>query len=126
VRALVRAAGREADVVVDVTAKAPGALDQAVRLSRTGGTVVVAGTRGGDGSSAFNSDALVYKEVRLLGALGVQVPSYEAALTLLASGRLPFADIDRRVVGFAGVAELLGALADGSADTPLHSVVVPT
>jgi hypothetical protein len=47
-------------------------------------------------------------------------------LTLLASGRLPFADIDRRVVGFAGVAELLGALADGSADTPLHSVVVPT
>jgi alcohol dehydrogenase len=124
-RALVRAAGREADIVVDVTAKAPDALDQAVRLARTGGTVVVAGTRGGSGSSTFNSDALVYKEVRLLGALGVEVPSYEAALTLLASGRLPFADIDRRIVGFDGLADLLGALATGSPDTPLHSVVVP-
>jgi alcohol dehydrogenase len=124
-RALVRAAGREADVVVDVTAKAPDALDQAVRLARPGGTVVVAGTRGGNGSSAFNSDQLVYKEVRLVGALGVQVPSYEAALALLASGRVPFADIDRRIVGFDGLAELLGALATGSPDTQLHSVVVP-
>ena len=125
VRALVRAAGRDADIVVDVTAKAPDALDQAVRLARPGGTVVVAGTRGGNGSSGFNSDLLVYKEVRLVGALGVQVPSYEAALTLLASGRTPFADIDRRVVGFDGLADLLGALARGSPDTPLHSVVVP-
>ena len=125
VRALARAAGREADIVVDVTAKAPGALDQAVRLARPGGTVVVAGTRGGNGSSAFNSDQLVYKEVRLVGALGVEVPAYEAALTLLASGRVPFAEVDRRVVSFGDVAELLGALAAGSPDTPLHSVVVP-
>jgi len=125
VRALVRAAGREADVVVDVTAKAPDALNQAVRLARPGGTVVVAGTRGGDGMSRFNSDALVYKEVHLLGALGVQVPSYEAALALLASRRMPFADIDRGVVGFDGLADLLEALAGGSPDTPLHSVVVP-
>jgi alcohol dehydrogenase len=94
-------------------------------MARPGGTVVVAGTRGGAGSSGFNSDQLVYKEVRLVGALGVQVSSYEAALTLLASGRVPFADIDRRIVGFDGLAELLGALATGSPDTPLHSVVVP-
>ena len=125
VRALVRAAGREADVVVDVTAKAPDALNQAVRLARTGGTVVVAGTRGGDGSSILPSDALVYKEIRLLGALGVQLSSYDAALTLLASGRVPFADIDRRVVGFDGLTALLGELADGVPETPLHSVVVP-
>jgi alcohol dehydrogenase len=87
--------------------------------------VVVAGTRGGNGSSGFNSDLLVYKEVRLIGALGVQVVSYEAALALLASDRVPFAEIDRRIVGFDGAAELLGALAAGSPDTPLHSVVVP-
>jgi alcohol dehydrogenase len=69
-------------------------------------------------------DALL-REVRLVGALGVQVPSYGAALALLASGRVPFADIDRRIVGFDGLAELLGALATGSPDTQLHSVVVP-
>ena len=75
--------------------------------------------------SGFNSDALVYKEVHLLGALGVQVPSYEAALALLASRRVPFADIARGVVGFDGLADLLEDLAGGSPDTPLHSVVVP-
>ena len=41
-----RAAGRRADVVVDVTAKAPDAFAQAIQLATTGGTVVVAGTRG--------------------------------------------------------------------------------
>ncbi len=38
--------GRHVDVVVDVTAKAPAALGQAVRLARRGGTIVLAGTRG--------------------------------------------------------------------------------
>src|SRR5438552_3594032 len=42
--------GRRADVVVDVTAKAPAAFAQAVELARTGGTVVVAGTRGEPGA----------------------------------------------------------------------------
>ncbi len=47
VRALRDATGGLADVVVDVTAKAPEAFAQAVALARAGGTVVVAGTRGG-------------------------------------------------------------------------------
>src|SRR5262249_52957356 len=46
VRALRQAVGGLADVVVDVTAKAPAAFSQAIALARTGGTVVVAGTRG--------------------------------------------------------------------------------
>ena len=50
VRALRDATGGLADVVVDVTAKAPEAFAQAVALARAGGTVVVAGTRGGPGA----------------------------------------------------------------------------
>jgi alcohol dehydrogenase len=46
VQALRKAAGHGADVVVDVTAKAPAALGQAVAIARTGGTIVMAGTRG--------------------------------------------------------------------------------
>ena len=46
VRALRDATGGLADVVVDVTAKAPAAFAQAIKLARPGGTVVVAGTRG--------------------------------------------------------------------------------
>ena len=82
--------------MVDVTAKAPAALGQAVGLARTGGTIVLAGTRGSADTPGFSPDLVVYKELRILGALGVDAPAYRAALDLLASGRYPFADLPRR------------------------------
>jgi len=109
-----RGAGRAhrggADVVVDVTAKAPSALGQAVDLVRPGGTVVVAGTRGSDDTPGFHPDHLVYKEVRLIGALGVDTTSYRAAIDLLASGRYRLATLPRTAVGFAEVAALLAVI----------------
>jgi alcohol dehydrogenase len=125
VRALRQAAGRGADVVVDVTARAPDALEQAVRLARPEGTVVVAGIRGEPITSGFNADLLVYKEIKILGALGVDFGAYQSALELLATTSLPFADIDRRVVGFDDLGPLLDSLSDGALDTPIHAVVVP-
>src|SRR5206468_8640196 len=95
VAALRATVGRLADVVVDVTAKAPGALATAVDLCRPGGTVVLAGTRGRAGVDGFVPDLVVFKELRLLGALGVDAASYEAALAMLARGRWPFADVPR-------------------------------
>lgn len=121
-----RNAARDADVVVDVTAKAPSALRQAIDLVRPGGTVVVAGTRGSAGSPAtagtrgsagtpgFHPDLLVYKEVRLLGALGVDTASYRAALDLLGSGRYPFSTVPRRTVGMGEVAALLASMGGGN------------
>jgi len=127
VKALRGATGALADVVVDVTAKAPGALGQAVALARTGGTVVVAGTRGATETPGFNPDLVVYKELRILGALGVDAPAYRAALELLASERYPFADLPRRVVGFDGVGSLLAAMAGDTATgpPPVHGVFRP-
>jgi alcohol dehydrogenase len=119
-----------ADVVVDVTAKAPEAFAQAVALARPGGTVVVAGTRGAASAApapGFHPDHLVYKELRLLGALGVDVRSYRPALELLASGRLPFADLPREVVGLAGLEPLLRRLAgEDDGPRPVHAVFTPT
>ena len=69
VAALRHAAGRLADVVVDVTAKAPAAFAQAIKLVRTAGTVVVAGTRGwGVGAPGFFPDMVVMKEIHIRGA----------------------------------------------------------
>jgi len=127
VKALRAAVGRMADVVVDVTAKAPAAFAQAVRLARHGGTVVVAGTRG-DGVEApgFQPDHVVYKELRVLGALGVDYPAYAEALRILASGRYPFADLPRRVATLATLEPLLRTMAgEGDADIPVHAVVTP-
>jgi len=134
VRVLRDATGRGADVVVDVTAKAPAAFAQAVALARPGGTVVVAGTRGSpdhgaSGAPGFAPDAVVFKELRILGALGVDTASCRAALALVASGRYPFAELPCRVAGFGDLAALLGAMGgtgDPSAEPrPVHGVFVP-
>ena len=126
VEELRRATGGLADVVVDVTAKAPGALGQAVSLARAGGTVVLAGTRGSAETPGFNPDDVVFKELRIQGALGVNVDAYRWALGLLASGRYPFGEVPRRVVGLDGLAGLLEAMAgEGGGRPPVHGVVVP-
>jgi alcohol dehydrogenase len=126
VAALRAASGGLADVVVDVTAKAPAALAQAVALARPGGTVVLAGMRGAGELPDFRPDAIVLKELRVLGALGVDVDAYRAALDLVASGRYPFADLAREVVGLDTVDALLATMA-GERDIapPIHGVVRP-
>jgi len=124
VAALRAANGRLADVVVDVTAKAPDALGHAVALARPGGTIVLAGTRGRKAPS-FDADSVVLKELRILGALGVDRPAYRSAFELLASRRYPFDGLPRRVVGFDGIDALLLDMAGEGAQPPVHGVLVP-
>ena len=127
VRALRDATGGElADVVVDVTARAPSAFTQAIALGRAGGTVVVAGTRGGSPIRDFDADRIVYKELRVIGALGVDAAAYAAALELLAAQRFPFAELPRRVVGLEDVGALLPVMAGELGTPPVHAVVAPT
>ncbi len=120
------ATGRGADVVIDVTARAPAAFLQAIDLARPGGTIVVAGTRAGASVPDFDPDHIVLKELRVLGALGVDVAAYRSALELLVSGAYPFASLSRRTVGLAGVAGLLEVMSgsDGTVP-PIHAVLVP-
>jgi alcohol dehydrogenase len=125
-RELLETTGRLADVVVDVTAKAPSALGQAVALARPGGTVVLAGTRGSPDTPGFRPDDVVFKELRLLGALGVDIDSYRAAFDLIASGRYPFTEVARRTAGFSTVERLLRSMAGESDEMPpIHGVFVP-
>lgn len=125
-RVLKAAACGLADVVVDVTAKAPAAFSQAIAVAQPGGTVVVAGTRGGAVVPDFDPDHIVYKELRVLGALGVDVTAYRPALDTLASGRWPFADLPREVVGFDDLESLISRMAgEREGPLPVHAVFSP-
>jgi len=126
VQALRKATGGLADVVVDVTAKAPAAFAQAIALARTGGVVVVAGTRGEPGAPGFNPDHIVFKELHVQGALGVDVTAYRAALAMLVEGRFPFASLPRRVAGFDDIESLVQVMAgEAPGEPPVHGVFVP-
>ncbi|HVX19444.1 MAG TPA: medium chain dehydrogenase/reductase family protein [Acidimicrobiales bacterium] len=125
VKALHGATGGLAHVVVDVTAKAPAAFAQAIRLARAGGRVVVAGTRGGGEAPGFSPDAVVYKELQVFGALGVDVVAYRAAVDLLVADRYPFGALPRAVVGLDGVERLLRSMAGEGDLPPVHGVVRP-
>ena len=119
-------AGKRADIVVDVTAKAPAALGQAIGLVRPGGTVVIAGTRGSNDTPGFVPDAIVYKEIKILGALGVDVTSYRRALEILASERYPFDQLPRTVAGFDDLETLLQTMAgEREQQAAIHGVFVP-
>ena len=118
--------GRLADVVVDVTANAPTAFGQAVRLSAVDATIVMAGVRGQKGAPDLHTDAIIWKEITVKGALGVDAPVYRKALELLAARRFPFELLTRREVGLADTSELLTSMAGkGSEPPPVHGVIVP-
>jgi alcohol dehydrogenase len=125
VRALADATGGLADVVVDVTAKAPAALAQAIGLARPAGTVVLAGTRGSADTPGFWPDLIVYKELRILGALGVDSAAYRTAFEMLDDGALPWADLPRRCEDLDGVEALLASMAGEGDPPPVHGVLVP-
>ena len=74
----------------------------------------------------FRPDLVVLKELRVLGALGVDVVAYRAALDLVASGMHPFADLPRQVARIGDAADLLGTMAgETEALPPVHGVVRP-
>jgi threonine dehydrogenase-like Zn-dependent dehydrogenase len=118
--------GRGADVVVDVTANAPAALGQAVRIAAPGGRLVFAGVRNSDETPGFRPDAITFKELTIIGALGVDAPVYRRALDLLASDRYPFRELPRRVEPLETAANLLATMAGETDDVPpVHAVLRP-
>jgi alcohol dehydrogenase len=125
-RAMREATGELADVVVNVTAKAPAAFGQAIQIVKPGGTVVMAGTSGSADTPGLWPDLIVFKEVRVLGALGVDSPAYSTALEMLGEGSYPFADIPRRIADLSTLEDLLLSMAgEAGSPPPLHGVLVP-
>jgi len=81
--------GKGADVVVEVTANSPAPVAEALYYVATGGRIVLAGMKGFKAVPEFVSDWIVVKEAKLIGAFAVTWKSYDAAIRLIESGRVP-------------------------------------
>jgi threonine dehydrogenase-like Zn-dependent dehydrogenase len=84
-RVLELTGGRGADVVVDVTPVATQPLLDAVQIARTGGTVIVAGVKGGP-TTPLDTDIIMRKSITLKGVFTVDAPAYVEAIRLLERG----------------------------------------
>ena len=78
-----------ADVVVDVTANAPAAFAQGRGADPRRRAPSSSPAPAASPTPDFHADHIVYKELRILGALGVDTDAYRAALDLLASAPVP-------------------------------------
>ena len=88
---------------------------------------MVAGVKNSEDTPGFRPDSIMFKELNIIGALGVDAPVYLRALDLLTTGKYPFRDLPRRVEPLEGAAELLATMA-GETDSirPVHAVLTPT
>ncbi|HEY9313968.1 zinc-binding dehydrogenase [Williamsia sp.] len=117
--------GQMADVVVDVTAGAPGALGDAVSVAGVGATVIVAGSREMVPATGFRPDELFFKEVTVKGVYGHDYMSVERAIAVIASGSMPLGAMCTHTFGLDQVDAALRTLGGEGDDEAVHITVVP-
>ena len=118
--------GRGVDVVVDVTPVATKPVLDAVAMVRAGGTVVVAGVKGGP-KTELDTDLLVRKSVVLRGVWTVDSPSYRHAIRLLEHGGPPFERLRTATYGLDRAEEAIHHLAGRTGERPaIHVAIAPT
>jgi threonine dehydrogenase-like Zn-dependent dehydrogenase len=77
--------GRLADIVVDVTPVATQPILDAIEIVRFGGTVILAGVKGGP-TAPIDNDRLVFGSITLRGVFTVTSAAYREAIRLLTRG----------------------------------------
>ncbi|WP_156761602.1 zinc-dependent alcohol dehydrogenase [Microbacterium karelineae] len=110
--------GRMADLALDLTPMAAGPVTDAMHAVRHGGTVVLAGLKGGR-EIPLVTDHIINRALTVKGAFGVDAGANEKAIALLESGRYPFEKLHTHTFGLdeVGLAidTLSGEAGDGSA-----------
>lgn len=81
---------RGVDVVVDLTPVATQPIVDAVDAVRIGGTIVLAGIKGGSATVPLDSDRVVVKELTVQGVFTQTGPAYDQAISLLARDSAKF------------------------------------
>ena len=115
--------GRGADVVLDVTPYATDPVSDAMRMARRGGTVVLAGLKGGRRVPEFNSDDIVTRHLTVKGVFGVDHDSFIQAVDTIRSGRVPLERLHSHAFALEDAATAIDTLA-GTTGEPAVSVTI--
>ena len=111
VEAIRRAIGEGVDVVVDTTPYATQPFIDALEMIRRGGTVVIAGLKGGNRLEGFSPDLLREKLATVKGAGSPADPAVRSAIELIESGKYPMERLVTRAFSLEEAAEALVTLA---------------
>ena len=119
-------AGRLADVVIDVSAMATQPVLDAVEMVRRGGTIVLAGLKGGRAVPNFVTDRLVFKSITMRGVFTVDSRAYAEAIRLIESEPDRFARLHTRSYPLERTEEAIQHLAGRTDEPPaVHVAIVP-
>lgn len=115
--------GRGADRALDVTPMATRPVTDAVRSVRRGGTVVLAGIKGGRLTADFPNDEVMFKALTIRGVVGVRSWAYARAVKIIASRRYDFGALHTHSFPLDQVAAGIDALAARSGEGAIHVTI---
>ncbi len=118
--------GRGVDIVVDVTPYATQPVVEAMDYVRMGGTVVLAGAKGGNKVSDLAADKIMFKEITVKGVVGVTWSGYDRAIRFIEEGNAPLEMMHTHDFDLRDAEQAIKTLAreiDG--DESIHSCLIP-
>jgi threonine dehydrogenase-like Zn-dependent dehydrogenase len=116
--------GEMVDAVINVTSNAPAAPQQALRLAKMRGTIVLAG--GANGAAVgFEADLISRKELTLKGVRGRTERDLKKAIRLLESGKYPLEKFSTHKFSIETAEEALLTIGGEGAPDAVHVSVFP-
>jgi threonine dehydrogenase-like Zn-dependent dehydrogenase len=118
--------GHGADVVIEVSANALEPIAESLYYAAPGARIVLAGVKGFRPVPEFVSDVVVVKELTIIGAFGVTARSYDAAIRLIESGRVPLEKMHTHDFALEDAEQAIRTLAgEMPGPSSIHSCLVP-
>lgn len=117
--------GNGVDVVLELTPMAHQPIRDALDAVRWGGTVVLAGLKGGR-AAELATDVIINKALTVRGAFSVDSRAYTEAIRLIETGRFPLERMHTHTFGLDDIRRAIETLAgDVPGENAVHVAIVP-
>jgi threonine dehydrogenase-like Zn-dependent dehydrogenase len=117
--------GDGVDVVLDLTPMATQPILDAVNAVRWGGTIVLAGLKGGQ-KTGLPTDMLINRALTVKGAFSVDAAAYTDAIRLIESGQFPLHKMQTHKFGLDNVEHAIQLLAgEVPGEDGIHVAIMP-